>query len=67
MRIADAFWIDERGVQHCWNRLPLWFWDWRLKLLAYDDESDMITFELVDAPGSRISYSCKHWQKYEPR
>ena len=40
-----------------------WAKDNPLRLLSYDDESNMITFELVGAPGSRISYSCTHWEE----
>jgi hypothetical protein len=44
-----------------------WAKDKPLKLLTYDDQSDTLVYELNNAPGSRISYSCKHWQKDEPR
>ena len=37
-----------------------WASDKSIRLLAFDDWSEMLTFELLEAPGSVISYNCSH-------
>jgi hypothetical protein len=38
----------------------LHFYNKAVHLIEYDQAEDMLLYELIDQPGSRISYSCRH-------